>query len=46
MKKFLKKLKQKPMIILGRLAIKGLVFIHLLDNFLIVVLSFVTTNFK
>ena len=45
MKKLLKKFKQKPMIILGRLATKGLVFVHLLDNLLVVLLSYNNDEF-
>lgn len=51
MKRFIKKLKSKlsdlnkPMIIYGKLAIKGLVFIHLLNNFMIVVLTYDNDDF-
>ena len=51
MKRFIKKLKNKlsdldkPMIIYGKLAVKALVFIHLLNNFMIVVLSYNNDGF-
>lgn len=50
-KGFIKKLRKKlsdldkPMIFYGKLAVKALVFIHLLNNFMIVVLTYDNDDF-
>ena len=44
-KRLKKKLQEKPMITWGRLAIKSLIFIHLLNCFMIVLLTYNNDEF-